>query len=403
MLKEKQLPALFSVRGIDAAELRPELQALMQQLQLVERTQILLAGEGDFAAPPLSPPAVSVTSPPQSPKGRGGDSSGGQTFATLLGGFHKSRHAKLAALQDTVGAAEAATKALAAWLAEPPSSATVEQLLSPIANFITAIERAQADSLLAAARSQRRVRTAGGVRQSEPDVATPSVLQRSNSVSSCSPALSMLVPRERSEGACTDVRERASTLHDRALRRRAASARDVGNSAAVHRHSGADRNSHGSSSNVEAFDELRREMARRSSLRAGGAQNGAEPRPPLLNPPPAPAMETTPPLPRARRALSETYSSITNEGGGGLSVVTPTEAALEKAGPHSSSRSGASAGSGKMMRQLRWLVTQERRDDEEEEEGEEEEEAKVGMSATKAPAEPPRPVGSKHLRRYLAM
>ena len=137
-----ELAAVFAARGLEVSELRPELSQLRQQYEMADHTRGMLEEHH-------------LISPSKNAKGKANKE---DPLAVLLRGFCDGRRARLDHISGAVAAAEAKVKSTAKWLAEPPNS-NVETMIVPIANFITCLEKEQADQLLATARRRRAERS----------------------------------------------------------------------------------------------------------------------------------------------------------------------------------------------------------------------------------------------------
>ena len=318
-LKEHQLPALFAARGLEVNELRPELSSLRQQFEMADHTKRMLDEHTESA--PSKFPSLKRRADP---------------LASLLSEFCETRREKIEHLREMVQKAESEVRGVAGWLAEPANS-SVEQLFTPIASFITALEKEQAEQLLAAARQRRAERTQRFLEGVSPNASQPP--------------------------AASSARDSGATPQGRAPPRRAISSRELE-----------------SSNSDAAFNDLRAEIQRRAQARRSMAvgmasrDNSLDDDDPSVPPPPPPGGPPPPPPPSQRgRSYSENYSaaapSASRFSGGDDDDDAPRgEAALFGSGGADGDGGGGGdpfnefaqspLGSG-MANALRWLVSRE--------------------------------------------
>ena len=235
-------------------ELRPELSSLRQQFEMADHTKRMLDEHTESA--PSKFPSLKRRADP---------------LASLLSEFCETRREKIEHLREMVQKAESEVRGVAGWLAEPANS-SVEQLFTPIASFITALEKEQAEQLLAAARQRRAERTQRFLEGVSPNASQPP--------------------------AASSARDSGATPQGRAPPRRAISSRELE-----------------SSNSDAAFNDLRAEIQRRAQARRSMAvgmasrDNSLDDDDPSVPPPPPPGGPPPPPPSQRGRSYSENYSA----------------------------------------------------------------------------------------------
>lgn len=183
-LKEKQLPAVFAVRGLMMSELRAQLASLRHQFKTVETMRELLkkgAEPADAKVTPTAPKLASLkpwSSSSSSSRGRDRD-----PLEKLCARFCETRRTQLDALTADFGALDGEVRSLALWLAEPAERVPpAEELFGPVATFITDLERVHAEVLLEEARERRKSERRESARALREEAAVASSRRRAVSI-----------------------------------------------------------------------------------------------------------------------------------------------------------------------------------------------------------------------------